>query len=157
MHPAVLLWVNSFCRAWVQQISTSNTQLCFVQMKKKSHNLIFTQVLNSLKSWVSSSQFLSTIFSFSDGLVILSYIWESWWRRIAWQPEGQYAAIRKPDSSKDMVNNSSNFLTVICCMHTLQVKWFFWFQVNFDLTCVDSWFPLSPCPRRQRTLRINLG
>ena len=36
MHPAVLLWVNSFCRAWVQQTSTSNTQLCFVQMKKKA-------------------------------------------------------------------------------------------------------------------------
>ena len=69
----------------------------------------------SLKSWVSLSQFLSMIFSFSDGLVILSYIWESWWRQIAWQPEGQYDAIRKQDSSEDMVNNSSNFLRG--CLH----------------------------------------
>ena len=129
MHPAVLLWVNSFCRAWVQQTYTSNTQLCFVQMKKKSHNLMFTQVLNSLKSWVSSSQFLSTIFSFSDGLVILSYICESWWRRIAWQPEGQHDTIRKQDqqgrdnSSEDKVNNSFNFLTVLCCVHIYHVLW----------------------------------
>ena len=65
------------------------------------------------------------IFSFSDELVILSYIWESWWRRIAWQSEGQYDAIRKQDSSEDMVNNSSNFLTVICCVLMLQVKFDF--------------------------------
>ena len=38
-----------------------------------------------------------------------------------------------------------------------------WFQVNFDLTLVDSQFPLSPCPNswiiraaRQSKLRINL-
>ena len=79
----------------------------------------------SLKSWVNLSQFLSMIFSFSDELVILSYIWESWWRRIAWQSEGQYDAIRKQDSSEDMVNNSSNFLTVICCVLMLQVKFDF--------------------------------
>ena len=31
------------------------------------------------------------------------------------------------------------------------------FQINLDLTLVDSQFPLSPSPKRQRKLRINLG
>ena len=31
------------------------------------------------------------------------------------------------------------------------------FQVNLDLTLVDSKFPLTPSPKRQRKLRISLG
>ena len=73
------------------------------------------------------------IFSFSDGLVILSYIWESWWRRIAWQPEGQYAAIRKPDSSEDM-HGKQLFLLSYSNMLYAYVTGQIWFQVNFDLT-----------------------
>jgi len=32
-----------------------------------------------------------------------------------------------------------------------------WFQVNFDITYVNFQFQLSPSPRRQRKLRMNLG
>ena len=31
------------------------------------------------------------------------------------------------------------------------------FKVDFDLTYVDSQFPMSPSPRKQRKLRINPG
>ena len=113
------------------------------------------QVL-SLKSWVSSSQFLSVVFSFSDGLVISSYIWESWWRRIVWQPEGQCDTIRKQDqqgrdnSSEDMVNNSSNFLTVICCVYIYHVLWLTPLYTTLDETPqVEAKFqltlPLNKC------------
>ena len=31
------------------------------------------------------------------------------------------------------------------------------FQINFDLTYIDSQFPLPPRPRRQKKLRIDRG
>ena len=120
--------------AFVEHESSKRPPLThsFVLYKwKKKHNLIFTQVPNSLKSWVSSRQFFYQRYF----LLVMDWsfrhiiICESWWRRIAWQPEGQHDTIRKQDqqgrdnSSEDKVNNSFNFLTVLCCMHIYHVLW----------------------------------